>query len=310
MEASAATGRRLLLLGRSLQRNSAIARDLGVLKSSAAPWISAQEAAALPDEELVIACTGSQAQPRAALSRLAYGELAGFAIGEGDHVVFSARAIPGNEGSIARLKDQIVRRGGNLIEGTEVHCSGHAYYDEQKELIEALRPAGFVPVHGDHRYLVAHAALAERVGVKNTHVLQNGDVLEIGPSSAKVVEHISTPRVCVDITPFGVQGGDALRTRRRLASRGLALVLVVLNSNTSELAEEPTIDNLGLFDEEREGALLDDAVDAVEDAVYDLSARDRLNEDTCQEAVRLAVMRLLRRETGRKVFVLPIVVYT
>ena len=111
-----------------------------------------------------------------------------------------------------------------------------------------------------------------------------------------------------DITPFGVFGGDALRMRKRLAQRGMALLLVQVD-HKGDLAEAPSVENFGLFDDDLEGTLLDDAVDAVEDAFHDMSASDRLDGPACEEGLRLALMRLFRKETGRKPFIVPIVVF-
>lgn len=308
-EVARATGRRLCLLGRSLQRNTQLAREVGFLELPSEVFLDERELEHLPAEEIIIACTGSQAQPRAALARMAFDSLAGIRIEPGDRVIFSARSIPGNEGAIARLHDQIVRRGGRIVTDIDVHCSGHAKRDEQEEMLRLVRPESFVPVHGDHRFLVAHAELASSLGVTDTHVLENGETLEIGADECAIVDAREARKVCVDITPFGFLGGEALRARKRIASRGLAIVTVLVDEETGELAEAPQVENVGLFDEEVEGPLTDDAIDAAEDAFYDLAVKDRLDEDTCHEAIRLAVMRLFRRETGRKPVVMPLVVY-
>ncbi len=310
LEIAALTGRRLLLLGRSLQRNVKIGRDLGLLKVAADVWIDEDAAHSIPDDQLIIACTGSQAQPRAALARMAWDSLAGYQLGPGDTVVFSARSIPGNESNIARLKDQIIRRGAAVIDEGPVHCSGHACRDEQARMLELVRPKSFVPVHGDHRYLVAHATLAADLGITNdSHVLENGHVLEIGPDACRVVDTFNPQQVCVNGTPFGVLRGDAVRARKRLASRGLGIIIMVVDSGTGDLDQAPEIENHGLFDAEYAGDLVDDILDAAEDAFYDLSPSNRMNEDRAGEAVRVAVLRMFRKQTRRKPYILPVVVY-
>lgn len=310
LDIAAKTGRRLTLLGRSLQRNAQIGRDLGLLRQSADVWIDEDAAASVSPSELIIACTGSQAQPRAALSRLAYGSLAGFELGDGDTVVFSARAIPGNEAFIARLKDQIVRRGATVVDSGPVHCSGHACREEQARMLELVRPKSFLPVHGDHRFLVAHAALANELGVtSDCHVLENGEILEIDVDHCRVVDAFSAGRVCVTGTPLGMVGGDAVRSRRQIASRGLGILVLTVDSETGELDQDSELHNFGLFDPELAGAALDDALDAAEDAFYDLPASARLNEERATEAVRVAAMRSLRGATRRRPFIVAIVVY-
>lgn len=310
LEIAALTGRRLLLLGRSLQRNVQIGRDLGLLKVAADVWIDEDAAHSVPDNQLIVACTGSQAQPRAALARMAFDSLAGYQLTPGDTVVFSARSIPGNESNIARLKDQIIRRGASVIDEGPVHCSGHACREEQARMLELVRPKSFIPVHGDHRYLVAHAALSAELGVtSDSHVLENGHVLEIGPKKCRVVDTFKPQQVCVSNTPFGVLRGDALRARKRLASRGLAVIILVVNSATGDLDQAPEVENHGLFDPDYAGTLLDDTLDAAEDAFYDLSASARMNANRAGEAVRVAVLRMFRKQTRRKPYIMPIVIY-
>lgn len=309
VEIAQATDRRLLLLGRSLQRNTRLARDLGILKLPDDVFIDEKSARGAAPSSLIIACTGSQAQSRAALARMAYDSLAGFKIQEGDHVVFSARSIPGNEGAIARLLDQIVRRGGVIVNSPDIHCSGHACRPEQEEMLRTVRPKSFVPVHGDHRFLVAHAELAATTGVKDSHVLDNGDVLEITERHCRKVERIEAERVAMDGTPIGGLGGDALRMRRRMAERGVALLIAVVDEETVKLDAPPEIENFGLFDEDLDDGMIDAAVRAAERAFGKLSEGDRLDEDACGEAMRVAVMRQLRRDTDRKPLVVPIVIY-
>ncbi len=303
------TGRRLLLLGRSLQRNVELARDLGVMKLEEHVFIAERDAAGIDPSKLIIACTGSQAQPRAALARMAFDGLAGFKIQEDDHVIFSARSIPGNEGPIARLLDQIVRRGGIIVNRDDVHCSGHACRPEQEELLRLVRPQSFIPVHGDYRFLTAHADLAEDTGVDDTHVLDNGEILEITETECRRTGSIPAKKICVDGSPFGTLNGPALRARLKLAQRGMALITAVVDEQTGELDGSPEIDNYGLFDPDFEHGLIDDAIDAAEDAFNDLSKDDRLDQSKCADTLRLAVMRLLKKETGRKPMIIPVVVY-
>jgi ribonuclease J len=310
LEVAALTGRRLLLLGRSLQRNVQIGRDLGLLKVAADVWIDEDAAHSVPEDQLIIACTGSQAQPRAALGRMAFDSLAGYQLTAGDTVVFSARSIPGNESGIARLKDQIIRRGATVIDSGPVHCSGHACRDEQARMLELVRPKSFIPVHGDHRYLVAHAALAAELGItRDSHVLDNGHVLEIGPKKCRVVDTFNPQQICVSGTAFGTLRGDAVRARKRLASRGLGVIILVVDSASGDLEQAPEIENHGLFDAAYAGGLIEDILDATEDAFYDLSASARMNGDRAAEAVRVGVLRMFRKQTRRKPYIMPIIVY-
>lgn len=308
LDAAHATGRKLALLGRSLQRNVQIGRDLGHIKlPDNGLLIDAEDAAKLPNSQVIIACTGSQAQPRAALMRMVRGGIAGCSIEPGDRVIFSARSIPGNEQGIARLKDEIVRHGGVLLEARDLHCSGHGCRDDQAEMIDLVRPDLFVPVHGDHRFLIAHAALAEDRGVESTHVLENGQVLEVTPNTSRTTEQIAIERIAVDQTPFGMFFGEALRMRSRLAQRGLCIATVALDAETGAIAEPPTLTNLGLFDREFDDGLMKDAEAVARAAVGELPRDARRKSHRVAEVMRVELIRFFRRETGRKPYVHPVV---
>ncbi len=308
IDAAHATGRKLVLLGRSLQRNVAIGRELGHITVPSSDLIlDAEDAAHLPKSEVIVACTGSQAQPRAALARMARGGLAGLAIEPGDQVIFSARSIPGNEQSIARLKDAIVREGGTIIETDDLHCSGHGYRDDQQEMIDLIRPDIFVPVHGDHRYLRAHAALAESRGVEACHVLENGEVIEVTPHDSRRVGEIPVERLAIDQTPLGFFFGEALRTRVRLAQRGLCIASVALDEETGEIVEHVKLTNMGMFDSEFDDGLLQDAEAVAGKVVAELKASTRRNAGKVSEMMRVELIRFFRRETGRKPYVHPVV---
>lgn len=308
IDAAYETGRKLVLLGRSLQRNVAIGRELGHIHVPAPGlMIDAEDAVDLPKSQVLIACTGSQAQPRAALARMARGGLAGLRIEPGDRVIFSARSIPGNEQSIARLKDAIVREGGRLIETRDLHVSGHGYRDDQQEMIDLLQPDVFVPVHGDHRFLRAHAALAEDRGIEQTQVLENGDVLEVTPHDARVVAQISVNRLAIDQTPFGMFFGEALRMRVRLAQRGLCIATVAIDAETGRMVEPVMLTNMGLFDREFDDGLMDDAEAVARAAVADLPKDTRRKSHRVAETMRVELIRFFRRETGRKPYVHPVV---
>ncbi len=310
VDAAEATGRKLVLLGRSLQRNVQLARDLELLRLPSTLILDAEDAVGLPAAEILVACTGSQGQSRAALARIAWDSLAGFQLEPGDAVLFSARAIPGNEQAIARMKDQVIRRGAAVIDAGDVHCSGHARSDEQREMLELIRPRTFVPVHGDHRFLCAHADLARELGITDVHVLDSGDVLEVDGERVSVVDRFEARRVGVDGTPLGHVDGWAVRMRRRMAERGVCVVVMTIDATSGEIEGAAQVSNLGLFDDGWvRPDLMDDAREAAAAAYYDVAPARRFDEERVAEDVRVAVMRVLRRETRRKPLVVPFVFY-
>ena len=308
-EAAEASGRSLVLLGRSLQRNVGIGRELGVIDIPSGVLVNSDEAHRLPPRETILVCTGSQANPRAALRRIAGDGLVGIQLGPGDKVIFSARPIPGNEASIARLKDDIARRGAELIEDGRFHVSGHGYRDDQRDLIRWLEPELVVPVHGDYRFLTAHAELAHAQGVEHTRVLENGHVLEITPHDARVVDRLDVETLAVDKTPFGTFFGPAMKLRKRIAQRGLCIASVGIDAESGRVVEDVELANLGLFDASFDDGLMQEATVAIRRALRDLPKAQRRRSARVTELLRKELIRFFRSETGRKPYVHPVVVY-
>lgn len=303
IEAAERHGRFLMVLGRSLQRNIESARKCGILTITRDRLIvDMDEARDIPRKKLVVLCTGSQGQPRAALTRMAEGDFP-FAIEAGDLVVFSARVIPGAEVLISQMKDRLVRRGALLLaEGAGVHCSGHACRDEQARMIALTRPQALVPVHGDYRFLHAHAQLGRDLGVRDTHILDNGDILEFTPETSAVVARRPAKRVVVDSSgPFSPLDGESYRERRRLARRGLCVVWMAVDRKTHEIVDGPYVANRGgLDDESIAHGVLTQAGEAAAQAWRSFDKTNNGDTAIVAEAVRRAVMRFVKSDSGRK----------
>lgn len=310
LEIADVVGRRVLLLGRSLQRNVRIARSAGVLNgASLATLVDESELRGVDRDRLIVLCTGSQGQPRAALTRMAAGDFRAFRVQPGDTIIFSARSIPGNERMINAMKDDLFRLGAEINDSREVHCSGHAYRDEQALMIRLVRPEVFVPVHGDHRFLVKHARLARELGVGRTEVLDNGDVLEITADSTEVVARREAHRIVVDGMPFGPDRGESLRNRRRLAARGILVVWLSVDRDRRQIQDGPFLQNIGALGEESLAWGIEDGTrEAICEAFEDLSRSARGNADQVREAVRLAARRYIRGETNRRPLI-EVIVY-
>lgn len=311
VDIAAELGRKIVLLGRSLQRNVQVARDRGCLQIPVSGLFVDPEdvGRSVARENVLVLCTGSQGQPRAALGRMAVGDFRVFSAEPGDTVVFSSRDIPGNERLIANMKDQLARRGVYVVDDApDVHCSGHAYRDEQALLLSLVKPREFVPVHGDHRFLTRHAALARSLGAERTHVLDNGDVLAFGATDTWREPAIDVGRIAVDDGPLGTLTADMLRDRRALARRGVCIVWMAIDAARGEIVDGPTLINRGAIDEDSEGSgLIEEAVEAIVDAFEGLSRAARSNEAEVRDTARIAVRRFLRRELQRKPIVETIV---
>ena len=299
-KAAAAQGRDVVLAGRSLKRIDKAARENGYLASVPA-FLDEDDAGYLPDNKMVLICTGSQGESRAALGRIAAGNHPNIVLGEDDTVIFSSRVIPGNEIAIARVQNALIRRGVKIVTWKDdlVHVSGHPARDELARMYALARPRIAVPVHGEARHLVAHAELARQCQVPETVVAENGAVVRLFPGPAGIVDHVPAGRLYVDGNRLVPADGGVVRERARALYAGAAVVTVVLNGGG--LASEPEITTIGLFD----GAEDDDATEkmvrtAIRQEVDDMSARVRRDDAAVRDAVRLAARRVFRKCFGKK----------
>ena len=300
-------GRRIALLGRSMEANVRLALELRYLEVAGWQLCSLEEARELPPRELCVLTTGTQGEPRSALARLARGEHPDLALGPGDLVVLSSRFIPGNEVAIGQVVNELTRRGAEVAyEGLQpLHVSGHAQESEQRRLIALARPERFMPIHGEYRHLARHAAHAAKESVPHRHLLVDGEVLELTDGGARVLpDPLPAGRVYVDRDPGGEIGELVVRDRRLLAESGLCIVVVAVDRASGVVVRGPEFFARGVagFDGSEE-TLRAEALRALEE----LSPPAREDQGEVQEALRLAVRRWFRREGGRKPSVLPVV---
>lgn len=307
--AARAFGRRLALLGRSMEANVRLARELGYLDLPAWMPVGFPEARELPARELCVLTTGTQGEPRSALARLARGEHPDLAVAPGDLVVLSSRFIPGNEVAIGQVVNDLCRRGAEVAyEGLlPLHVSGHAQEAEQRRLIALARPAHFVPIHGEFRHLARHAAHAAAEGVPFRDVLVDGQVLELGDGGARVLEgEVPVGRVYTDRDELlGADiGALVVRDRRLLAEAGLVIAVLAVERATGAVVRGPELFAKGVAGfEGAEDTLRAEALRAIDE----LPATARADVAEVQEAVRGSIRRWFRREVGRRPSVLPVV---
>ena len=301
-EVANSTGRHAALCGRSLWRMNDAARENGYLRGIR-PFLSEEEISKLPRDRVLIACTGSQGEPRAALPRIASGNHPRIALDEGDAVIFSSRKIPGNELAIDRLQDMLVHRGIEVVTEADhfVHVSGHPARDELVDMYQWIRPRIAVPVHGERRHLHEHARLARKCQVPQSLVATNGNVVRLAPGPAAVVDTVHSGRLAVEGENLLPIDGSVVRERRRLMFNGAAMATVVVGAD-GELLEDAmvTLAGLGGEDDDKDDALYDDLIDAIEQAIDDLSATSRRDDDVLEHAARAAIRRVIRMETGKK----------
>lgn len=297
-KAARANGRDVVLAGRSLVRINDAARENGYLADVPA-FLDEEDAGHLPEDKAVIVCTGSQGEPRAALSRIANDDHPNVTLGEGDLVIFSSRIIPGNEASIGRLHNQLVRRGIRVVSTTDhfVHVSGHPARDELTRMYQLSRPKLAVPVHGELRHLREHARLALECQVPMAIAAENGAMIRLGPGKPQITGTVPVGRLAADGNRLVPMDGELIRSRTRTVYNGAAVVTLVLNG-FGGLAAEPELSAIALL-ESGDDPITDEAKEAARAAVEGLKAKQRGDDETVREAVRIAVRRSFRKSLDK-----------
>ena len=296
--AAQANDRRVCLVGRSMHRMTAAAKSVGIL-ADAEPFVSDAEAGFFPDEKILYLCTGSQGEPRAALSRIAEGTHPHVSLGEGDSVIFSSRVIPGNEIPIRNLQNKLSDRGVRLYterDHPHIHVSGHPCRDELKQMYQWARPQIAVPTHGERRHLLEHAALAKDLQVPITVTPRNGDMVRLAPGHPEIIDEVPSGRLFVDAGMVTPEHGEALRERRHAAHNGVLHISLVLDRK-GRLAAGPAIRSIGLPGDEE--FPLEEALEELEDdAPQDLPGMDGPSRSD-DEAVRTLVSRKVKKACQR-----------
>ncbi len=305
--------RKVAFVGRGMIQNSEIAQRLGCLRIPAGLQIRYSDIAGYPAQDVLVLSTGSQGEPMSALSRIAIDDHRFVKLAPDDTVVFSARAIPGNEKAISRVANHIARRGADVIyEGIKhVHVSGHASEEELKLMLSLVRPRYFVPVHGEYRQLSQHARIAKRVFSgrgAGTEVLlaENGDILAFDAEGARVAGKAPVGRILIDDTRTGEVGDEVLRDRRHLAEDGLAVPVVAINKQTGMLEGLPDIITRGFVMEDSQ-SLLADGARLLADVMAQSSVEERTDQGLIKEKLRVELRRFFRKRSGRRPFVLPVI---
>jgi len=299
--AAAKAGRRVLPVGRSMKRCLVIAEELGYLEGLP-PFLSEEEYASVPRNQLVLLLTGSQGERRAALSKIARDEMRDIALAKGDTVIYSSRCIPGNEREIIDTQNLLIDRGIDIITDHDapVHASGHPYQSQLRQMYEWVRPQILVPVHGEAAHLKAHAEFAARCGIETVMEIRNGDMLRLAPGKPEIIDEAPVGRLYKDGTLIGTEDELGIKERRKLAFSGCVSISLLLDKGF-RLAEEPELLAYGLPELDREGEMMEDRLlDAVEDAVEHLPPKRRRDKEVIREAVYKTVRAVLYEAWGKK----------
>jgi len=305
--------RKVAFAGRGMIENSQIAQKLGYLRIPAGVQIRDSDVSSHPAQDVLCLCTGSQGEPPAALSRMAIDDHRSVKIAEDDTVVISARSIPGNEKAIGRVINHLARRGADVIhEGIKhVHVSGHGSEEELKLMLSLVKPRYFIPVHGEYRQLSQHARVAKRVfsgrdPQPEILLAENGDVIAFDEAGGRIAGKAPVGRVLIDDTRTGEVGDEVLRDRRHLAEEGLVVPVVAINKQTGALEGVPDIIARGFVMEDG-ASLLADGARLLGDVVEQASVEERTDQGLIKEKLRVELRRFFRKRSGRRPFVLPVI---
>lgn len=301
-DAARRNGRQVCLIGRSLWAADDAARRTGYLKD-VPPFLDADSASVLPPHRVVYVCTGSQGEPRAALARIAGGDHPDVRLGDGDVVIFSSRAIPGNERAIDRVKNNLYAQGAAVVTDRDarIHVSGHPYREELKTLYAWLKPQIALPVHGEAMQQEKHAQLARDCGVPETLIPLNGRVVELSADGAREVAEVKSGILALEGRRLVAVDHEAILTRRRIMFNGSAVVTIVVDAK-GRLAAEPRVTAMGLLDEnsDLDAPVLQKISQEIAAKIKNLPAETRADDDALSEAVRIAARRFFTDLFDRK----------
>ena len=305
-------GRKVCVLGRSMQKNVEIAEEQGLIKVGHGTMISMGDSRALDDDEVCYLVTGSQGENRAALWNMATSTYKGMEIDKGDTVVLSARIIPGNEKNISRLIGHLYKRGANIIEEKRrlVHVSGHASQEDIKIMVETARPKYLVPIHGEYRMLFRHKEYVKNhvAGYSDDNIvlIENGDVLELDQFGARVVEKHELHKTFIDEESMGEIEYDVVRERKKLAYGGAISLVVMIDKKTHQIAGEPQITFQGVAGLDSTNGFAAEAREAISEAIAEMKVAQIADKTVFKENLRIHLKRFVQKEIQSK----PVIVTT
>ncbi len=311
MELAHDHGRKVAVVGRSLDNSTEIAQDLGYLEVPAGLIISPGQIREMPDAKVMVLISGTQGEPMSALSRAAVNNHKHAHIDVGDTVVLSSRVIPGNEKSIHRMIDHLERRDARVIhdDGTQglIHVSGHGSQEELRLMINLLRPKFFVPIHGDYRHLKRHAELAAGMDiVQKVLLIEDGEVLELGKETAEKTGKVTVGRVCIDAGgSIDVVEDIVVRDRQHISEGGIVLPILTINKHTGKVETAPEIVMRGFAAEDPD--LIAGSRHIVQRTLEESSDEEKADYGVIKEKIRTDLKRYIQKSTSRRPLIMPVI---
>ncbi len=307
INAAVENGRKVAVSGRSMENIVELSILLGYMKIPEGVLINLDNIGKYPPEKIVIITTGSQGEPMSALSRMAFSDHRKVEVTKDDLIIISATPIPGNEKSVSNVINELFKIGAEVIYKSlaDVHVSGHACQEELKMILALTKPKYFIPVHGEHRHLMLHASLAEKMGVKDAFVLQNGSILEMDDKSACLTGFITAGKILVDGLGVGDVGNIVLRDRKLLAQDGLIIVVVTVSGETGQIVSGPDIISRGfVYVRESEDLML-----KIKEIAKESIENCNRSHDwaTIKNSVKNNVYRYIYDTTKRSPMIMPII---
>lgn len=311
IDVAKSVGRKVALSGRSLENVVETASRLGYLNIPEGILINIDSVSRYPHDKLVIITTGSQGEPMSALYRMAFSEHRRVEIGTGDYVIISATPIPGNEKTVGKVVDELLKRGAEVVyeKMYEVHVSGHACQEELRLMLSLAKPKFFIPVHGEQKHLRSHAQVAESMGIAsgNIYIADNGRQVELSKRKMSVVEDVPAGKVFVDGYGVGDVGSAVIRERKRLAEDGLMIISAVIERETGMLVAGPDIVSRGFVYVRDSEQLIAEAKLVAQIVIDECIHEGHIEWNTIRNRMRDDISRLLYDRTKRSPMVIPII---
>ncbi len=309
---AAAAGRKVGFIGRSMVDNVEIAHGMNRLTIPDGLVVRTQDIATFPAEKLVVLVSGSQAEPMSSLSRVAVDTHRLLTLNERDTVILSARILPGNDKAIFRMLDHIFRKRALVYydnDGGSIHVSGHASQEEQKLLLNLVRPRYFIPIHGEFRQLFRHAGLAHTVGTVSGEILliEDGQPIDFTDDAAYRREPVTAGRVCVDSGSLEEIEEVVIRDRKHLSEDGVVVPIIAINKHTGQIESQPEIVTRGFLPSENGHELLAGAREVILRTVEQSNPEEKTDWSVIKEKIRVDLRRYLKKHTSKRPLILPVI---